>query len=513
MAPADHPQEEFRMAGPIWGVVRIRQSGLLVALIALVGLLAGCNSVTLQPPSDVTTTSVTLHASGNVDTHDYGQYWFEYSTDQQNWTQAPHHPFGTPGGSCDSQGNTTPVSVSEQINGLNPGTRYYWRLAALHCNGVQYVFDSHNSLYTRGQESGASWASFGTLGLNDSQLVNILNHPDTATAVAYGATDSAGNPLGDASVIQLYNSPYKYAAVYHARYGSNFHVNLGVSNDLIHWTYVRTLLTTNGFPRLFRPAGGGWIVLTSEFIFPYLGSPAPGTTDPPEQHTLQFNLFYDESDLLNGAIRQTYLMPRFGYNQCSNGTTRFDGTPSVYEAHINQNAVGRFVVDGTYGFHHESGNGDLEDATEITNLFDPDHTRPVPLTLSGYNDMLHRGLYLGGVGARGTIQTSSGRYNVQEGNLGPGNPCPAPGDPNPEDGPYPNWRISLYRYRESSLYPTGGGDVIPLNPQLPSGVGPGLGTPSTSVVDNPNGAGKVLFVEYFAFVPGWPLIYYAPVTP
>ena len=55
------------------------------------------------PATNVTATSATLWASVTNKPNDYGEYWWEYSSDNgANWTSTAHQPYGTPNANCTS---------------------------------------------------------------------------------------------------------------------------------------------------------------------------------------------------------------------------------------------------------------------------------------------------------------------------------------------------------------------------------------------------------------------------
>lgn len=316
--------------------------------------------------------------------------------------------------------------------------------------------------------------------LDEGTMVGILNHPDTADHAAYGATDSAGNPMQSPSIVQLSGVAYKYAAVYHTPYavsgGYRYRVNLAASTDLVTWHFVRTLLDDADMPKIERVAGSSWIVLTHE---QWLGA-GPASTSPSQ---VTFRLFYDDQHLLDGSVGSTYAMPMYG-------TSDLNGTPSFYDAHMSYNG-GYYRVDGQYGFHSWNGSRDVNDVTTIYGMFDPrgDQTRAYPSTADAYNNKFIAAGVTGNIGQRDTIDQGFGRYNVQEGNVG----TPA--------GSWDKWRLSLYEYSETTNYPTGEGTVTRLAPVTPHG-SVSFGNPSVRVVDAPDGNGQVMWVSYFLFSEG-----------
>jgi hypothetical protein len=502
----------------------LRKVSLVLIGIVLVGLLGGCAQVQLSPATSVTMTGATLRATVKLQPNDYGEYWWESSTDGQNWTPTAHQAYGAPNPNCqDNSGPYTQTTITKNLSNLQPQTRYYFRLAATDC-GAQYVVDSTGAVMGRDATASAIWSWFRTLGPSDGQLATILNHPDQATAASYGTTDSAGHSMDTPSVIQLVGQQQKYAAVYHTLVGGLFQINLATSNDLIHWQFRRTLINSintpslqqsASHPRITRVAGSEWIVIANEMGYHW---PSHDSDDSSQVH---FSLYYNDANLLSGTAASTYDMLPWSQVSCNGALHFYNGTPSFYDAHLVQNG-GLYSVDGQYGFTYLTPNQNLNAVTSISRMFEPGHT-PVPASSSAtaYNGDFQSAGASGGVGQRDTLQTSSGRFSVQEANLGPAWPCNRKEQDFNNDGPFNMWRVWLYKFSEPTKYPTGAGSVTPLFPtpdaaHMPDGSW-GTANPSVAVVDNPSGTGKVLLVSYFIFGSAGPgagsLMYYSPFTP
>jgi hypothetical protein len=335
--------------------------------------------------------------------------------------------------------------------------------------------------------------------LSDAQVAYYLNNPKLATAARYGVKDSAGNSMDVPTIIQMTGQPYKYAAVYHtgtcvancssASPTMRFRLNLAGSNDLINWTFVRQLIDNADMPRMVQVTGASWILLAHE----QWQGPGPGSTLP---SAVTFELFYDFNDLMNGTIRSTWSMPIY------NSPYSINGTPSIYEAHLAY-YNGYYSVDGQYGFHiNQSATSptDVNGVTTIYKLFDPTGaTVGYPSTATNYNNLMIANGAVDAIGGRDTLLTTTARFNLQEGHTG------RPGTD------WDKWRVWLYKFAETTNYPTGAGTATQLNPQTPGG-STSFANPSIAVVDRPGGGGKALVVSYFLFSAapgeGGSLIYY-----
>ena len=106
--------------------------------------------------------------------------------------------------------------------------------------------------------------------MSNITLTNVLSEPIFANASAYDAKDNQGNSMQCVSVIDLVGQSAKYAAVYSTPYavtnGYTYNVNLATSDDLIHWTFIRTLATNADLPEIKTVSNGSWIILQGRRI-------------------------------------------------------------------------------------------------------------------------------------------------------------------------------------------------------------------------------------------------------
>jgi hypothetical protein len=68
-------------------------------------------------------------------------------------------------------------------------------------------------------------------------------------------------------------------------------------------------------------------------------------------------------------------------------------------------------------------------------------------------------------------------------------------------GSWDKWRVWLYKFTETTAYPTGAGTLRQLTPITPNG-SVSFGNPSVRIVDAPDGVGQVMWVSYFLFGEG-----------
>lgn len=325
--------------------------------------------------------------------------------------------------------------------------------------------------------------------ISATDVANYLSSPIGATGSRYQCTDSAGNVMGVCSIIEMVGQTYKYAAVYHVSDTSDFYtIKLAQSNDLLNWTYVTTLVQNASMPKIVQVSGSNWILLVHE---QWQNTGPQGQSAAPCRFA--YELFYDFGDLLSGTIRATWTAPQYS-------SSNLDGTPSVYNASLALSG-GYYVVNGQYGFHFFDGTRDVNAVTTTFDLFSPAGTATtMPSTASAYNAVITSAGAAGSIGQRDTLQTTTARFNLQEGNLTGVND-------------FSQWRVFLYTFGDSFSYPTGSGSATQLTITTPNG-STSIGNPSVNVVNSPSGSGYSLVVCYFIFGQGagageaGPLIFY-----
>jgi len=106
-----------------------KRRGVFLAFLAFAVLALGVGAastsaaaptVVMGSVSDVA--YATAHVSGQVDLHgDFGEYWFEFSTDEESWQEAGR-------GNTNKSGLQT---VEANLKGLKGGTKYFVRLSAI----------------------------------------------------------------------------------------------------------------------------------------------------------------------------------------------------------------------------------------------------------------------------------------------------------------------------------------------------------------------------------------------
>jgi hypothetical protein len=161
------------------------------------------------------------------------------------------------------------------------------------------------------------------------ELEGYIQNVTQATASTYNATDSAGNGMDCAKIIQDTNGDY--IAVYHVLQSSGlFSVYLATSTDMVHWTYQANLGTGASQPTIQYLANGGFLVLWEQVN-------SSGT----DNH-IHFNYYSSRADLLAGTVAQSFDAPQT-LSTCA------EGTPSIYSVTLSPNLANSVIdVGGHY---------------------------------------------------------------------------------------------------------------------------------------------------------------------
>jgi hypothetical protein len=207
----------------------MRRAISVIALFALAAIISGCGlDARTTPATNVTTTSATVNASGMRLAHHWGIWIFQYGelatgqTEPASWIQPAtgggvFGNFGAP--NCDPGDQTppdVPANFTDTLSGLQPGTRYAYRLRVEHCMGP-------NPSETRFYDSAAqvpagaagNWSTFITKlqapSLPDLDPLSGANHnnprvfgtaPASTTVNLYTNSQCTGAPVASGTPAQ-----------------------------------------------------------------------------------------------------------------------------------------------------------------------------------------------------------------------------------------------------------------------------------------------------------------------
>jgi hypothetical protein len=142
----------------------VKRTLLFATGAAAAVLLTGCPSGKTVSATNVTSTSATLNGTIYYDnTTDWGSYFWEYSADGVNWSQASGGSIGdySPTKNCTSPNGPTSFNVTKNIGAgtgmppLVPSTHYVYRIGVHDCTGAVQYYDSEGV-------PGTNWSSFQT---------------------------------------------------------------------------------------------------------------------------------------------------------------------------------------------------------------------------------------------------------------------------------------------------------------------------------------------------------------
>ena len=310
------------------------------------------------------------------------------------------------------------------------------------------------------------------LGLTRASVVTeLFADVTTAQTFRYDMKDDQGAQMACVHVYEAQDQSawegQRYFSVYHALVGSEFEVRLARSDDLMTWSFVRTLLHNADMPYISRTSGEvqtTWLLLTHEQWM------NPGSTIPSQ---LGFKLYYNESDLAQGGHFNSFVAP------LTVGRV-IEGTPSIYRATALLRE-GYVVVDVDVGFHYNDEHGKDQVASGKLTSFGPTVLKPA---FSGASNGAYNALFIskgaiGNIGQRRAGVISGTHLCAQEANIGSMPPTE-----------WALWRVWLY------FFSSGEGDV-------PSGQShnatmltlrthqgsTAVGNPSWQTLSCPNGTG------------------------
>lgn len=106
----------------VWGPVRRIRAVSFASLLAVAAVLAGCAGGDTLPAENVGDTSATVRGVVFSTTDGTIQYWFEYGTTKDYGSETPGRSLA-----INDRDNH---SVSEALTGLDPGTKYHYRVCA-----------------------------------------------------------------------------------------------------------------------------------------------------------------------------------------------------------------------------------------------------------------------------------------------------------------------------------------------------------------------------------------------
>jgi subtilisin family serine protease len=141
--------------------------------------LTGPPTVTTKPASNLASTNATLKGTVNPNSSET-TYQFEYGTTTEYGSKAPASPKSTGSG-------TSPVEVSEKIEGLAPETTYHFRLVATNAKGTS---KGEDQTFTT-----TAWEILSTPnpeGASDSNLFDVSCEPSTSACTAVGKSTVSG---------------------------------------------------------------------------------------------------------------------------------------------------------------------------------------------------------------------------------------------------------------------------------------------------------------------------------
>lgn len=275
------------------------------------------------------------------------------------------------------------------------------------------------------------------------ELEGYIQNVTTATASTYNATDSAGNGMDCAKIIQDPNGGY--TAVYHVLQSTGlFNVYLATSTDLIHWTYRAILGTQASQPTIQFLSNGGFLVLWE------------AVNSSGANNHIRFNYYSSRANLLAGTTAQTFDAPQT-LSTCA------EGTPSIYSVTLSPNLANSVIDVG--GHYNANCSIDAEQRGKLINF-----TTWVTAPATAINNAVAAFGVAGNIGDRDALNYRGYNFELIEGDMVAGN--------------WADWDVYCYDFQTGNAdklaITTAGGSTSFANPRITRLIAPN-GLPAIAV--------------------------------
>jgi hypothetical protein len=347
----------------------------------------------------------------------------------------------------------------------------------------------------------------GTPPLTPAQrdIAALFSNVTAADVHAYDLKDDRGLQMSCVHVREAGDSTlwggHAFLGFYHSRVNGEFEVRVASSDNLMTWTFRRTLLANADMPFVTQlPAlDEGGSEGPPAFLLAHEQWMRPGSQAPSQ---LGFKLYADEAALSAGRASASFTAP-IGLAERS----KLEGTPSLYQAswalgHADSDEPPTVTADVGFHFNDDQGKDQVArarlsglglgaggNATAVLKEYRAD----------AYNNLFIRAGAVGNIGQREGGSLFGVDFVAQEANVGPQPPTQ-----------WDDWRVWLYFFgpgeRGPVPRPRPGSRVVRLAVQTHKG-STGVGNPSWRLLSCPPSLGprpgeRCLFVSYFIFGEG-----------
>jgi hypothetical protein len=263
-----------------------------------------------------------------------------------------------------------------------------------------------------------------------AEFESWIQHPNAANATVYNATDSAGNGMDCAKIIEDPNGGY--IAVYHVLQGSGlFSVYLATSTDLVHWTYQANLGTQASQPTIQLLSNGGFLVLWEAV-----------NSSGADNH-IRFSYYSSRANLFAATTSQTFDAPQT-LSTCA------EGTPSIYSVTLSPDLANSVIDVG--GHYNSACSVDQQQHGKLI-----DFTTWVTAPANAMNNAVKYFGVNGNIGERDAVNYRGYNFELIEGN--PQNPVN-----------WSDWGIYCYDFQTGNAdqlaIKTAGGSTSFANPRI-----------------------------------------------
>ena len=240
-----------------------------------------------------------------------------------------------------------------------------------------------------------------------AELHTLIENVTQANARRYGTTDSTGQSMDTAKLIQ--DPAGGYLAVYHTYSNGTPHVSVATSSDLIQWTFRRTLGTSASQPHIVALPQGAYLLAWEQ---------------EPNNH-IALRYYASRTDLFNGVAARSFDTSRT-LSSCA------EGTPNIYSVTLSPDIDHSSIDVG--GHYFWNCDRDRQQRGKLTNFR--------TWSTSAQGNMDNALLYWkvgGNIGDRDALNYKGYTYGVMEGQY--------------TKNDFGSWRAFIYDYQTGNAEP------------------------------------------------------------
>lgn len=339
--------------------------------------------------------------------------------------------------------------------------------------------------------TGTACRGFDTV---DDKIMAMAADVTGAAGCSYRTRDSNQRQMASLSLLDSFDSQYKYLALYHAPVpvGNEYRydVYLAGSDDLKKWINVRELIHNADMPRVMRVWDAARTTNVIAVVHEQWTGPLPGSTCPCQ---IGVKLYRGEQELLRGDAFSETVLPLSSF---STGT--IEGTPNFYNPSIELSDDGSVVFKSTILFHYFSRTEgrDQQAYGFLEGLRGSRYKRWTTHAWGSLNRLMDEQGVKGNVGQRSVqfvgndlrpsmfLEANVGGFTITHG-----------------QSEWADWRIFYLRFPSDDIFSAGKLDVKMIEPETHKR-SVSFGNPSWQIMRSPDRKNLIIAFNYFLFSEG-----------